>query len=209
MGLHQREQKDRQQPGIAQYFWPVLLASVAIGFAILADTGRDWFSFDRPAIAAGELWRLITGHVVHLGFSHLLLNLAGLLLIWYLIGAAFSQKQWLVVLAADFVGVNLGLWFLEPQLVWYVGLSGILHGLLAAGIVGCISRRRIDVIVLSIALTGKLIYEQVAGPLPGSEESTGGAVIVAAHLYGAIGGAIGAAWIVYNSRPQNAPMENK
>jgi rhomboid family GlyGly-CTERM serine protease len=175
----------------------------------MGDAGREWFSLDRPAIASGEVWRLVTGHVVHLGLSHLILNIAGLLLIWYLIGAVFSRSQWLIILVVDFVVVDIGLWFLEPQLVWYVGLSGILHGLLAAGVVGSIRTRRLDVIVLGIALLGKLIYEHVIGPLPGSEESTGGAVIVAAHLYGAIGGAIGASWIIYTSRPQSAPMERR
>jgi len=209
MGLHQGEQNDPQQRVTARYFWPVLLTAVAASFAIMGETGRDWFSFDRPAIASGEMWRLLTGHLVHLGASHLALNLAGLLLVWYLIGDVFNRSQWLVIVVADFVVVNLGLWFLQPQLVWYVGLSGILHGLLAAGVVGSIRTRRLDVIVLGIALLGKLIYEQVIGPLPGSEESSGGAVIVAAHLYGAIGGAIGACWIIYTSRPQTAPMEKK
>jgi rhomboid family GlyGly-CTERM serine protease len=192
---------------MAWFFWPVLLASAAVVLAMLGDTGRDWFSFDRPAIASGEAWRLLTGHLVHLGFSHLALNLAGLLLVWYLVGAVFSRSQWLIILLVDFVVVNLGLWILEPQLVWYVGLSGVLHGVLAAGIIASIRTLRVDVLVLGIALLGKLVYEQLLGPLPGSEESTGGAVIVAAHLYGAIGGAIGAAGIIYTSRPKKTPME--
>jgi rhomboid family GlyGly-CTERM serine protease len=209
MGLHQGEQNDLQQRVTARFFWPVLLTGVAAGLALFGDTGRDWFSFDRSAIAAGEVWRLLSGHLVHLGVSHLALNLAGLLLVWYLVGAAFSRMQWLIVLVADFVVVNLGLWFLQPQLAWYVGLSGILHGLLAAGILGNLNTRRVDVLILGVALVAKLIYEQLVGPLPGSEESTGGAVIVAAHFYGAIGGAIGAGWIIYTSRPQNAPMEKR
>jgi len=211
MGLHQRELKDPQPRVIDRFFWPLLLSGGAAAFAILGDAGRLWFSFDRAAIASGELWRLLSGHVVHLGLSHLLLNLAGLFLIWYLIGAVFSRSQWLKILVTGFLVIDLGLWFLEPQLVWYVGLSGILHGLLAAGIMGGIRSRarRLDVLVLGVALLGKLAYEQFVGPLPGSEASTGGAVIVAAHLYGAAGGAIGATWILYNSRPQDTPMERR
>ncbi len=187
---------------MAEYFLPVLLTGIAVVLAIAADTGREWFSYDREAIAAGELWRLVSGHLVHLGLSHLLLNVAGLLLIWYLIGSAFDRSQWLLVLLAAIIAVDLGLWFREPQLLWYVGLSGLLHGLLVAGIAGSLSTRRIDVLVLGIAVLAKLIYEQLAGPLPGSAESTGGAVIVAAHLYGAVGGALGAAWIMIRVRRQ-------
>jgi len=210
MGLHQREQNDPQNSVLAQYFLPILLTGVAVVLAVATDAGREWFSLDREAIAAGEIWRLLSGHLVHLGVPHLLLNIAGLLLIWYLIGSTFNRNQWLLVLLIDLIAVDLGLWFLEPQLYWYVGLSGLLHGLLVAGIAGSLSARRIDVLVLGIAVLGKLTYEQLVGPLPGSEESTGGSVIVAAHLYGAIGGAIGAVWILlYNSRPQHVPMERK
>jgi len=204
MGLHQREQNNRQSRVMAQYFLPVLLTGIAVILAIAADTGREWFSLDREAIATGELWRLVSGHLVHLGLSHLLLNIAGLLLIWYLIGTAFSRSQWMLVLLIVIIAVDLGLWFLEPQLFRYVGLSGLLHGLLVAGIAGSLSARRIDVLVLGIAVLGKLTYEQLVGPLPGSEESTGGTVIVASHLYGAIGGAIGAAWIMIRVRRQGS-----
>jgi len=204
MGLHQREQNNRQSRVMAQYFLPVLLTGIAVILAIAADTGREWFSLDREAIATGELWRLVSGHLVHLGLSHLLLNIAGLLLIWYLIGTAFSRSQWMLGLLIVIIAVDLGLWFLEPQLFRYVGLSGLLHGLLVAGIAGSLSARRIDVLVLGIAVLGKLTYEQLVGPLPGSEESTGGTVIVASHLYGAIGGAIGAAWIMIRVRRQGS-----
>ena len=44
--------------------------------------------------------------------------------------------------------------------------------------------------ILGAALIAKLVYEALVGPLPGSAESSGGAVIVAAHVYGAIAGAI-------------------
>jgi hypothetical protein len=56
--------------------------------------------------------------------------------------------------------------------------------------------------VLCVALIAKLAYETVVGPLPGSEQSSGGTVIVAAHLYGAIAGAITAGVIMIRVRHQ-------
>ena len=47
-------------------------------------------------------------------------------------------------------------------------------------------------VVLWAAVVAKLAYEQLVGPLPGSEAAAGGAVVVNAHLYGAIGGALSA-----------------
>ena len=42
--------------------------------------------------------------------------------------------------------------------------------------------------ILHPLLVGKLFWEFMNGPLPGSEEMTGGRVVVDAHLYGAMAG---------------------
>ena len=163
--------------------------------ALAGDEGREYLRYDRSAIGDGQLWRLMSGHIVHLGLSHLLLNLAGLLLVWYLVGACLTAPQWALVFGASLAGIDAGFWWLEPQLSWYVGLSGTLHGLLAAGIAHGIGARRTEMRILAAALILKLAYEQVAGPLPGSETSSGGDVIVAAPLYGALAGGLAGAAI--------------
>jgi rhomboid family GlyGly-CTERM serine protease len=142
-------------------------------------------------IAAGELWRLVSAHFVHLGASHLVLNLAGLGLVWFLVGHTLGARAWLVVWIASIIAVSAGLWVLEPQLLWYVGLSGVLHGLLAAGIIADFDNRA-ETWALALVLAGKLGWEQFIGPLPGSEAASGGTVIVNAHLYGAVGGVLAA-----------------
>jgi hypothetical protein len=43
---------------------------------------------------------------------------------------------------------------------------------------------------LGLGLTLKLLWEVVYGPVPLTAASVGGAVVVAAHLYGAIAGAL-------------------
>jgi len=205
MGLHQGNSSRQQSRGLGLWLLPIAAVSVALILALFADTGRTWLSFDRPAITAGEFWRLLSGHFVHLGVSHLILNAAGLLLIWTLIGTSFSRGQWLIVSLFIIFGIDLGFWFREPDLHWYVGLSGLLHGLLAAGVIGELKSGRIDIWILGAALIGKLGYEQLVGPLPGSEQSSGGTVIVAAHAYGAIAGAIAAGLVMIRVRSQ-API---
>ncbi|MDH3265696.1 MAG: rhombosortase [Gammaproteobacteria bacterium] len=195
MGLNQGDQSHSKSGFLAAWLLPLLALAIAVAIALLGDSGREWLSFDRPALASGELWRLVSGHFVHLGLSHLILNSAGLLLIWYLIFDAFSRSQWLIVSALVVASIDLGFWFLEPQLVWYVGLSGLLHGLLAAGVLVELKPGRPEMWLLAIGLVAKLLYEQLIGPLPGSEESSGGNVIVAAHAYGAIGGVLAALMI--------------
>jgi len=202
MGLRQGDLSHPQIRSLAFWLLPGVIIGIAAVLAIYGDSGREWLRFDRAAIMNGEYWRLVSGHLVHLSLSHLILNAAGFLLIWFLISAYFDPRLWLVITVFVIIGIDLGFWYLEPGLQWYVGLSGLLHGLLAAGVVGGLRSGRVDVWILGAALIGKLAYEQMLGPLPGSEESSGGTVIVAAHAYGALAGAIMAAVIIIRVRTQ-------
>jgi rhomboid family GlyGly-CTERM serine protease len=196
MGLGKGEEMRRGALPVQAWLVPGIVLLIALALMLSGDSGREWLRFDRGGIAAGEVWRLLTGHFVHLGVSHTLLNLAGLVLVWILVGRTFTWPQWLYVMAGSVAAIDLGLWFGATQLEWYVGLSGLLHGMLAAGIAGGLAGRSYEALVLAIVVAGKLAWEQLVGPLPGSEASSGGAVIVDAHLYGVIGGAAVAAAII-------------
>lgn len=181
---------------------PLAIAGASLVAAALGDAGRLWLRWDREAIAAGEWWRLVTGHFVHLNLGHFVLNLAGLALVWVLVGDRYRPLGWWIVIAVSVAGMDAGFWFLDPGLSWYVGLSGLLHGLLMAGTVDRLREAPLESAVLALVVTAKLAYEQYAGPLPGSETSTGGPVVVNAHLYGAIAGAAaGLVTLLYNARP--------
>jgi rhomboid family GlyGly-CTERM serine protease len=86
------------------------------------------------------------------------------------------------------VVIGLGLYWFHPELIWYVGLSGVLHGLFIYGAIREIRFYPFSGYVLVLLLVGKLFWEFMNGPLPGSEEMTGGNVVVDAHLYGAMAG---------------------
>ncbi len=166
----------------------ILIATVPM---LSGDAGMEWLRFDRGAIATGELWRLLSGHLTHLGWSHFALNSAGLILIWYLVGTAYSPLRWLLISAVAIATIDICFWFLNPELTWYVGLSGLLHALLVAGILARLSDNNAETVILAALIIAKLAWEQFNGPLPGSEASSGGPVIVDAHLYGAAGGLLG------------------
>ncbi|MCG8371014.1 MAG: rhombosortase [Proteobacteria bacterium] len=187
MGLH----KDAETVNARR----LLAAAVAVAAIVLRLGGgevEEALAFDRAALEGGQLWRLVSGHFVHLGWSHLFLNLAGLALVTWLVGAAFGALRWLVVGLVTVVAIDAGFWWLNPQLDWYVGLSGLLHGLLAAGLLaGVVRRRDREAAILAVFVVAKLCWEQLLGPLPGSESTSGGRVIVDAHLYGAVGGVLG------------------
>jgi hypothetical protein len=71
-----------------------------------------------------------------------------------------------------------------------VGLSGVLHGVVASGALALSLQRQALGAVLALGLVCKLAFEQIAGPVPFTAESVGGPVVVAAHLYGAAGGVL-------------------
>jgi 3-oxoacyl-[acyl-carrier protein] reductase len=85
--------------------------------------------------------------------------------------------------------IDMGLYFGTPSIAWYVGLSGVLHGMLAAGAFAMLGEMRRFAVLVLAGIAAKLVWEQTLGPLPFSESATGGTVITAAHLFGAIGGA--------------------
>ena len=166
----------------------VALLAVCALLAAGGDEARELGRYERFAIESGEYWRLVTGHLVHLGFGHLWPNLAALAIIGLLFEDVFRSADWLRVGAASAAAIDLGLYALEPNVVWYVGLSGVLHGYVAAGALALIVRREKLGAVLAICVAAKLTFEQVVGPVPFTAESVGGPVVVAAHLYGVVGG---------------------
>ncbi len=169
---------------------PAVLGGLCLLGLVFGEALAAQLRYERSGIAAGEFYRLVSGHFVHLGVGHTLLNVFGLGIVWLLVGSAFSAARWIAVLAIAIAAIDLGFWFLMPSLDWYVGLSGALHGLLVAGLVGSLRARPVESTVLGLIIAGKLAYESFIGPMPGTADAAGGAVIVEAHLFGAIGGLV-------------------
>lgn len=179
---------------------PVTLAVIALAAMIGGPQLGLWLRYDREAILAGELWRILSAHVVHLGWKHLLMNMAGLALIWLLFGRLLTTLHWAVVVTACALAVSLGLLAFHPGIGWYVGMSGVLHGMFLAGALASLSHGyRAEALLLGLVVV-KLIWEQLYGPLASSEELAGGIVVVDAHLYGALAGVVVAATILVAQR---------
>ena len=189
----QRERLHRLTKSLNCDGWrgPLLLSVCAILLLIQAGgaAAESALRYDRDGLHAGQWWRLLTGHVIHLGYEHAVLDIAGLVLMWALFARDYSPPQWLLIIGLSVIGVDAGLWLLSSTTQWYVGSSGVLHGVLAAGACAHLRRREPDGWILVLFLVGKLVYEQAQGALP---LTAGGAVIVDAHLYGAVGGALAA-----------------
>ena len=58
--------------------------------SLLGESGRLALRYEREAVLQGEYWRLLTGHLVHGTWLHLLLNGAGLGLVAALFPTAIT-----------------------------------------------------------------------------------------------------------------------
>jgi rhomboid family GlyGly-CTERM serine protease len=181
------------------------LASAALFVALVGEPLARHLRYERRAVLSGELWRLLTAHLVHLGWAHLALNAAALFLVATLLGRQFRAGQWAALALASSVGVGLGLLLGSPSVAWYVGLSGMSHGLVAAGVVGLGRAHRGAALAGLALLAGKLAWEHVLGAMPGSQAAIGGATVVDAHLYGAISGLLAALLLAAWTRPRGQP----
>ena len=167
---------------------------------LAGDTARSFMQYERSALAAGQWWRLITAHLVHLDLEHAVLNALGLAMMWALFARDYRARDWLIIVIAIFIAIDAGLWFRDTNIVWYVGASGALHGFMAAGTLAHVRRGDLDGWILAVFIVLKLGYEQWTGALPFS--GTGVPVLVNAHLYGALGGVVAATAL----RPQREPL---
>lgn len=166
---------------------PLALLAVCLLLAAGGDPLRELGRWQRDAVDTGEYWRLVSGHLVHLGFGHLWPNVVALAIIGLLFEDVFGNADWARLGAASMAAIDLGLYLLDPEVSWYVGLSGVLHGYVAAGALALIIRRERLGIVLAVGIAAKVSFEQVVGPVPFTAASVGGPVVVAAHLYGVVG----------------------
>jgi len=169
-------------------FGLALLAACGLLLApeLAGDAGRVLLRYERAGLAAGQWWRLLTAHVVHLDLEHATLNSLGLVLMWALFARDYRPRQWLAIVLGAIAVIDSGLWLRDSTVAWYVGSSGALHGVMAAGTLAHLRRRDLDGWILAAFLLVKLGYEQWAGALPLVDNGAG--VVVNAHLYGVLGG---------------------
>jgi len=158
-------------------------------------------------ISNGEVWRIVTSQFVHLGFNHTLLNLVGYLIIAASFREDISPKEESIALGLCVLGVGIGIYLFNPEIGWYVGLSGAIYGILTHYLIIGWRRSAVLSAFFALYLLGKFIYEQmIAGPDTFTAGIIGGAVAIDSHLYGAITGLITgtASLLLFHSKDEEA-----
>ena len=85
---------------------------------------------------------------------------------WSLFAQDYDPVEWCVIVFSGALAISSGLWWLSPRISWYVGASGVLHTIMAAGVARHLAVRAWDRWILLVCLCGKLAYEQLGGREP-------------------------------------------
>ena len=169
-------------------FYMVLAAIVFVG-AVFEPTSSDVLKFDRQRIVSGEWWRLFSAHFVHLSVMHAVGNVLGIAMCAYIAGPYLNNLRGFILLMWCVAFVGLGLFYFVEYLQLYVGLSGVLHGLLlVAPFVSHFYSSKVASL-FALLITAKIIWEQS----PWYDDMAvfsviGGRVEANAHLLGYIAG---------------------
>src|ERR1700722_1529397 len=170
-----------------RWIWLLLILLALDGELGIGDSVCQLLRYDRSPIGGGGWWRLLTAHIVYLDVHHLVLNELGLVLMWSLFAQDYDAVEWCVIVLSGALAISSGLWWLSPRVSWYVGASGVLHTIMAAGAAKHLAQRSWDRWILVVGLCAKLAWEQWGG-------SKAPLIVVDAHLYGACCGfVVGAA----------------
>lgn len=108
---------------------PVLACALAAFVVQLFPAWRDTLLYDRIALGQGEFWRAWTGHLVHFGWPHFVVD-TGLLLVVGVIAGRRHPRFMLLGLVLMPAFISACLFWLEPGMIRYGGLSAVNLGLL-------------------------------------------------------------------------------
>lgn len=184
--------------------WLCLSGGLGVGALLLWFFGSAETWNWQPGLATTQPWRWFTAAWVHLSAGHLGANLAGLVVIGWLGVRARVKRVDTLAWATAWPLTHLAL-LAQPALQRYAGLSGVLH---AAVVVVALRLSRSSVlrerglgIAVLVGLAIKLLLEE---PWQGALRRTPQwdfAVAPAAHLAGALSGALCALLLAHRPGP--------
>jgi rhomboid family GlyGly-CTERM serine protease len=175
----------------------LVVAALAMVLAFVPGWGAA-MSYQREAIALGQVWRLATGHLTHWNADHLLWDV-----IMFVLLSCFVEHRrretavWLLIGSAMLI--SLSLWCAAAEVDEYRGLSGIDSALFAyVAIVlarDALTARRFALAGISGSLiagfVGKIAYELATGnTLFVDSRSAGFTPLPLVHLVGAAQGTV-------------------
>lgn len=165
------------------------VCGAALAVAAFEPLGR-LLIYDRAAVESGEVWRLLTGSLVHHTPSHLLWNLAAIAVTGTLIELLGLGRRLAVLCLAAAAAVGVAVHLFDPALDVYAGLSGVAVAAVAFLCLDGLGERgawRWTCAAALAALAAKLAVELGTGSSVFGDLSTAGFTLApVSHLAGAL-----------------------
>ena len=184
-----------------------LAAAAAALVTQLNPAWRATLLYDRTALSEGELWRVWTGHFVHFGWPHFAADTG----LWLILGWLLETRHPVfsrVALMGMPAFISAVIWWFDPEMARYGGLSAVNLGLLLFLALQGWQRNWADWFwpAVLVIYVGEVIFEIVQGGRGGGLirfDDPAVRVATSAHLASA--GYALLAWFVARSRPTKKP----
>ncbi|MEM7053803.1 MAG: rhombosortase [Pseudomonadota bacterium] len=140
---------------------PLITAALVtvLGVLFVLLPGPEPLAYHAVKVSAGEVWRLVTAHLVHADPAHLAWNALGLAVL----GMLIERQDRALLLAGFGIGMlAVSALLLSPlsSLIQYCGLSGVLNSLLVVALfVEWRKGSRTPVLLVTAASLAKLAWE--------------------------------------------------
>ena len=170
------------------------IAFILLAIAIMVCTlfyPATKLQYDNHLLGMGlQYYRMITAHFTHNNLFHLLFNLLGLLFIGLLHSRHYKFWQWTTAMLLLCVSISYGMHYFYPHHAYYVGLSGVLYGLILIGAIADMLTGIKSGYLIFILVIAKLVHEQMVGSNIAIGYLIQIPVAIDAHILGAVSGII-------------------
>ena len=168
-----------------------LLVPVLVGSLFWWPSLTEVLQFDRSAIAHGEWWRWLTGHLTHWSFEHLFWDV----LAFGALASLCERKDrtgTLQCLLLSSLAISTAIWALRPEVVVYWGLSGVNAALFVFLGVSLLRDRGQQLLASCslLAFMAKMGYEMFSGQSLFVSEVAMVELVPLAHVIGSLTGAL-------------------
>lgn len=176
----------------SRWYGTAFIAAVSVAIACWPGAAT-LFEFDLAAVAAGEWWRVFSGHLTHFGFEHLAWD-ASVFAVLGLMCERRNRRLTFVCLGIAAMLIPASVWLMLPEMATYRGLSGLDTALFAL-LGGMMLTEKLRegshgwaamIFVLLLGMAAKIAWEFHSGGTMFVDSSSGQFIPVPlAHLVGA------------------------